>query len=238
MKKSLLLTILVLGLSFYGCSNGKSSNTKTTASNNTTSSGYECKGGGEIKHGYQLPPCPDQELNDSTLLGIDSNDNGVRDDVEIWIYHHYDTHKNCTTVKTKDVVYNGTVIGGAVETICADKEMPYHQIVREIAMQWARASQIVIQEPEKARETVEFLSKAGECSFYFEKLAKYNNEPILINDYYLYKELDNIQFNTIKRARAYSEYNFHLSGTSYKPPKTDDNYRSACDFNIDKLLGK
>jgi hypothetical protein len=28
-------------------------------------------------------------VNDSTLLGIDSNDNGVRDDVERWIYEKY-----------------------------------------------------------------------------------------------------------------------------------------------------
>ena len=39
--------------------------------------------------GYTLPPMPDKVLNDSTLLGIDSNDNGVRDDVEIWIYTTY-----------------------------------------------------------------------------------------------------------------------------------------------------
>ena len=31
----------------------------------------------------------EKTLNDSTLLGIDSNNNGVRDDVEIWIYETY-----------------------------------------------------------------------------------------------------------------------------------------------------
>ena len=36
----------------------------------------------EIVNGYVLPPEPDETLNNSTLLGIDSNDNGVRDDVE------------------------------------------------------------------------------------------------------------------------------------------------------------
>ena len=43
----------------------------------------------EIIHGHTLPPKPDKTLNDSTLLGIDSNNNGVRDDVERWIYHTY-----------------------------------------------------------------------------------------------------------------------------------------------------
>ena len=34
----------------------------------------------EVK-GYRLPPEPDETLNNSTLLGIDTNSNGVRDDV-------------------------------------------------------------------------------------------------------------------------------------------------------------
>ncbi len=57
---------------------------------------YEAKKSVEIKvnvykevNGHRLPPEPDKTLNDSTLLGIDSNDNGVRDDVEIWIYETY-----------------------------------------------------------------------------------------------------------------------------------------------------
>ncbi len=36
----------------------------------------------EVINGYVLPPEPDETLNNSTLLGIDSNNNGVRDDVE------------------------------------------------------------------------------------------------------------------------------------------------------------
>jgi hypothetical protein len=37
-------------------------------------------------NGYRLPSEPDSQVNNSTLLGIDSNDNGVRDDVERKIY--------------------------------------------------------------------------------------------------------------------------------------------------------
>ncbi len=43
----------------------------------------------ETINSYELPPEPDQEINNATLLGIDSNNNGVRDDVERWIYHTY-----------------------------------------------------------------------------------------------------------------------------------------------------
>jgi len=42
-------------------------------------------------NGHRLPPEPDETLNNSTLLGIDSNGNGVRDDVERWIYEEYKT---------------------------------------------------------------------------------------------------------------------------------------------------
>ena len=42
-----------------------------------------------VVNGHTLPPEPDKTLNDSTLLGIDVNDNGVRDDVERWIYEEY-----------------------------------------------------------------------------------------------------------------------------------------------------
>ena len=43
----------------------------------------------EVINGYTLPSEPDKTLNDSTLLGIDVNNNGVRDDVERWIYQTY-----------------------------------------------------------------------------------------------------------------------------------------------------
>jgi len=43
----------------------------------------------EIINGYLLPPEPDETLNNSTLLGIDSNNNGVRDDVERKIIKTY-----------------------------------------------------------------------------------------------------------------------------------------------------
>ena len=43
-----------------------------------------------IVNGHVLPPEPDKTLNDSTLLGIDVNDNGVRDDVERYIYENYE----------------------------------------------------------------------------------------------------------------------------------------------------
>jgi len=40
-------------------------------------------------NGYTLPPEPNKEENEKTLLGIDSNNNGVRDDVERAIYEKF-----------------------------------------------------------------------------------------------------------------------------------------------------
>ena len=40
-------------------------------------------------NGYKLPPEPDEALNNSTLLGIDVNANGVRDDVERKVIETY-----------------------------------------------------------------------------------------------------------------------------------------------------
>ncbi len=39
--------------------------------------------------GHRLPLEPDPKINNATLLGVDVNNNGVRDDVERWIYEKY-----------------------------------------------------------------------------------------------------------------------------------------------------
>ncbi|MDR0407728.1 MAG: hypothetical protein LBH45_02245 [Campylobacteraceae bacterium] len=255
----------MLALAFSGCSDQKSSpsgnstdqnisigNTTSTGGNNTNTSmpddnttltdkdntqKYICAGGGKVMNDYQLPPCPDSVENDKTLLGIDSNNNGVRDDVEIWIYHTYDTYTPCVEEEINVTLPDGETVQ-ALKDVCENTTKPYHQIVREIAMQYARAYQIVIQEPEKARENVELVHNAIDCEWYFKNNAKYLNEPILINDNYLYKALDDIQFNTIQRARAYHEYNFHLSGGAYSSHDLPEEERASCDFSVDTLLGK
>lgn len=41
-----------------------------------------------------LPPEPDSILNNTTLEGIDANKNGVRDDIERWIYRQFPWKKD------------------------------------------------------------------------------------------------------------------------------------------------
>ncbi len=192
----------------------------------------------KVIHGHQLPPEPDPVVNNSTLLGVDANKNGVRDDVERWIYKTYDTYVPCKKEKIQLTLPNGKVVN-AYEDVCEDKPVEYHQIVREIAMQGARTAQIIIQEPEKAKETVKYMHAAYNCNLYFKRTASRHNEPILIDHTILInKEFNAIQFNTVQRARAYAKYNFALSGGVYSANETDTEMRQNCDFNVDALLGK
>jgi hypothetical protein len=219
MKKGLSLTILVLVLGIYGCGdkkpNDNNSNNSTSNSSNSTNTtnptikhpyayGYSCEAG-ESVNGYELPVCPDQELNDSTLLGIDSNGNGVRDDVERWIIIKYKNH---------------------------------HKIVTEIGFQTARAVQIVIQDPSKAKETYPIEDAAQFCNFYFQHDANEFNDPILIDHTILTSTaFKTIQLNTEARIKAYLTYDKALSGGVYRLPHADER-RAFCAFDIDALLGE
>ncbi len=52
-----------------------------------------------IVNNHELPPEPDPKINNATLLGIDVNNNDVRDDVERWIYETYkDKHPICIDI--------------------------------------------------------------------------------------------------------------------------------------------
>ncbi len=55
---------------------------------------------GEVINGYPLPPEPEPDKNNETLLGIDDNKNGIRDDVERWIISHYGKDPKYPKTKT------------------------------------------------------------------------------------------------------------------------------------------
>jgi len=52
--------------------------------------------------GKNLPPKPDQALNDSTIAGIDVNNNGIRDDVELAIFEKY---PNSAKIRAAELQY-------------------------------------------------------------------------------------------------------------------------------------
>ena len=156
----------------------------------------------EVINGHMLPPEPDEALNNSTLLGIDMNDNGIRDDVERWIIKKY-------------------------------ASSDYPKIKTEIALQWARTTQQVIQSPETAYADKKYLliMRANVCEGYsFEKLQKSLNYGIdnrIFNDEFVDKA-----FNTKERIIAYSLFNGNLAGHVYGSLRED---ASKCDFDIDDM---
>ncbi len=161
----------------------------------------------EVINGHQLPPEPDPVVNNSTLLGIDANGNGVRDDVERWIYNRFQSFENAG-------------------------------IDRAIAMQYAKATQIIIQEPEKAYETKNYqnMHDAIDCQWYYFdrqlkdikdyfKRMKYRQEHYIFDD-----EMKDVIFSTRERLEAYMKYNNSLSGHTYKSRPI---VKEKCDFDID-----
>lgn len=56
--------------------------------------------------GKNLPPVPDQAENDSTVAGVDKNNNGIRDDVELAIFNRY---PNSVKVRAAQLQYAAAI---------------------------------------------------------------------------------------------------------------------------------
>ncbi len=176
-----------------GCSQSDGNSTSTTAEV-------------LVIDGYTLPPDPG-EAGKETLLGIDSNANGVRDDVEIYIYKRFRGFEN----SRKD---------------------------RAIAMQYAKATQIIIQEPEMAytKKTYILMENAHDCQVYVSDVVakgawntwlKYSTEHEVFNE-----EMKDTIFNTKERLEAYIKYNDALSGHVFESTKP---IKEKCEVDIEAL---
>ena len=87
---------------------------------------------------FILPPEPDETLNNSTLLGIDSNHNGIRDDIERWI------------LLDKEIYYGNA------------------KIERSIAFEKARAFQMTLADPTNRDDIVhQAMTDASDCRSYY-----------------------------------------------------------------------
>ena len=151
-----------------------------------------------IINGHTLPPEPDPKENNATLLGVDSNNNGVRDDVERWIYQKY---------KDKRPIYI------------------------DIAMQEARAWQMIMRNPPStAKTTTKLMEAAIYCQSYYKIYAKFSDDPILVTENIIF---DAKVLNTIERKNAYITYDKALSGGVYSLPHIDK-MKSMCDFDTSK----
>lgn len=156
-----------------------------------------------VINGHTLPPEPNPAINNATLLGVDINNNGVRDDVEIWIY--------------LNPSYN-------------------HPVIRVVAMQNARAFQVVLSNPSMLKENLKHMNDAGDCESYYKRWADTFGEKILIsNDMDLYKEARPKILNTRERSKVYHEYNLALSDGVYTL-RHINTLKSKCDFDSADLV--
>ncbi|WP_457598159.1 hypothetical protein [Hydrogenimonas sp.] len=187
--------------------------------------------------GHRLPPEPDPKINNATLLGVDVNHNGVRDDVERWIYRTYKEYIPCKDVPVSYKLDSGEILEG-YEKECEDHPVPYHPVVRAVAMQGARAAQIIIQDPKKAQETLPVLDAVLNCDSYITTWSKIEDNKTYTTekDIAFSDEFKTIQFNTVQRARAYSEFNFYLSGGVYSANETPQEMKESCSIEVKKYI--
>jgi hypothetical protein len=94
--------------------------------------------------GANLPPVPNQIVNDTTVAGIDTNHNYIRDDVEFAMFELYPIQKN---VDTKGVT--------------EDTNLP----IRAAALQYAQAQQLLLTEVRSKYDLEVVLYRFSEQSF-------------------------------------------------------------------------
>ena len=159
----------------------------------------------EVINGHILPPEPDPVKNNATLLGIDVNHNGVRDDVERWIYETY---------KEKHPIYIDIAMQAARGyKLVLEKEPKTKSEVMSISKE---------------------VDSSTYCELYYSLDADELGDPILVKGniddrYFRHK----VYFNTKKRLEVYIKYDSLFSGDSYTllPVKEE---KAACDFNTSK----
>ena len=154
-----------------------------------------------VVNGHTLPSEPDKTLNDSTLLGIDINNNGVRDDVERWIYEEYkDKHPIHIDIGMQAARGYKLILDTPTERAREIMEFVEAPLYCEL---YYRSCVDDVKEKRIIHEDEEVNSK------YFREV-KY--------------------FNTIQRMEKYLEYDMQFSGDSYTLIRCSQR-KKLCDFN-------
>ncbi len=160
----------------------------------------------KVINGHILPPMPDKTLNDSTLLGIDVNNNGVRDDVERLIIIEESKNPNFPKIHTA------------------------------LSLQYAWAWQKVIESPilelrkylEDASACHEYFLNQHTKNMNFQDFRKWEKE----HPSKLGVKRGDIIFNTKERIIQRFEFNKACSGNIFNLRKAEI---SACSIDIDSL---
>jgi hypothetical protein len=160
----------------------------------------------EIINGYTLPSEPDPTINNSTLLGMDVNNNGVRDDVERYVIKRY----------------------------AQDPEFPKTKTA--LAMQYAWAEQKIIENPvietkqysDDAMYCESYWLNKNTKGMSFGEYLKYSQQHEVFND----KQIRAKIYNTRKRIEQSFEFNRACSGQIFTLSEYTIN---NCRVNIDEL---
>ena len=116
-----------------------------------------------IPAGYVAPPMPDATENSKTIAGIDSNTNGVRDDVEIYIYTNYSKPEEqkalmqfakmeqnaLLTVKTKEDVSNIYYPAMSKAISCEEKVFGWHD------QSWKKLNSQILNTMDRVKQDLE-----------------------------------------------------------------------------------
>ena len=177
-----------------------------------------------IINGYTLPPMPEKTLNDSTLLGIDSNANGVRDDVERYVIIRFskeDFPKTRTALAMQYAWANQKVIENPTK-----ESAKYIDDVLDCQRYWYdQKQQTQTQHMYELHKTnrMEAIKISAAMAKWELKYDVYNDDGI-----------NNIVFNTRERTKQDFAFNGAMSGGFY--PGRNQTLEN-CQVNID-LFGE
>jgi len=153
-----------------------------------------------------LPPIPDEKKNNETLLGIDLNNNGIRDDVEIWILKTYSIQK-----------YPKIKIAIA---------MQYTKATQKVLENPVFETSKIINNAIDCENNILF-ERAKKLNLKGYQAVKFTIDNAIIND----KLRDEI-FNTNNRLKKYFKFNASCNGHVFDIRETNT---SLCNFNINEI---
>ncbi len=159
----------------------------------------------EVINGYMLPPEPDETINNSTLLGIDFNENGVRDDVELYV----------------------------IKRFAKDPEFPKTKTA--IAMQYAWASQKILENPTIESKKYSDDAIGCQFYWIRKSTKNLTTLEAMkfgLNHKVYNPEIKDILYNTRARIEQKFHYNSALSGQIFQGQESTLN---MCQTNIDAI---
>jgi hypothetical protein len=168
--------------------------------------------------GEEEPPIPDEDENNKTLLGIDKNQNGIRDDVDIWINRTGKNYNEIMALRQKargnqaflkavndnrseiaEKTMNQALWGdGCIRVIFPSNDR------RELSLKLINQANTIIFEPEFREEKAQtfykyILNYGGGPDGGIKKDYKYCDFKIEEFDSVIKKYFDSLQINAVKK---------------------------------------